>query len=42
MRDHWAALADVLRQEGVDADARELRILPHDVVLSEATAGADP
>ena len=33
--DHWAALADVLRQEGVGADARELRLLPHDVVLSE-------
>ena len=33
--DHWAVLADVLRQEGVGADARELRLLPHDVVLSE-------
>ncbi len=33
--DHWAALADVLRQEGVVADARVLKLLPHDVVLSE-------
>ena len=33
--DHWAALADVLRREGVVADARALKVLPHDVVLSE-------
>jgi hypothetical protein len=33
--DHWAYLADVLRQQGVLADALELKRLPHDVVLSE-------
>ena len=33
--DHWASLAAVLRRQGVDADARELGQLPHDVVLSE-------
>jgi hypothetical protein len=33
--DHWAYLADVLRQQGVVVDALELRRLPHDVVLSE-------
>jgi hypothetical protein len=33
--DHWAFLADVLRQQGVVVDARELKRLPHDVVLSE-------
>jgi hypothetical protein len=32
---HWAYLADVLRQEGVVLDALELKLLPHDVVLSE-------
>jgi hypothetical protein len=32
---HWAYLSDVLRQHGVVVDARELRRLPHDVVLSE-------
>lgn len=32
--DHWAQLADVLRQQGIVADARELKRLPHDVVLS--------
>lgn len=32
---HWASLAAVLRRQGVDADALELRRLPHDVVLSE-------
>ena len=31
---HWAQLAATLRQQGIDADARELRRLPHDVVLS--------
>lgn len=33
--DHWASLADVLRRQGVDADALELRRLTHDVVLGE-------
>jgi hypothetical protein len=33
--DHWAHLADVLRQQGVVVDALELKRLPHDVVLSE-------
>ena len=33
--DHWAHLADVLRQQGVVVDALELKQLPHDVVLSE-------
>jgi len=33
--DHWAYLADVLRQQGVVVDALELKQLPHDVVLSE-------
>jgi hypothetical protein len=32
---HWSFLADVLQRQGVVADARELRQLPHDVVLSE-------
>jgi hypothetical protein len=32
---HWAFLSEVLRRQGVVADARELRRLPHDVVLSE-------
>jgi len=32
---HWAHLSDVLRQQGVIADARELKQLPHDVTLSE-------
>ena len=32
--DHWAYLAEVLRQQGVVADALELKRLPHDVVLS--------
>jgi hypothetical protein len=31
--DHWAYLADVLRQQGVAVDAVELQRLPHDVVL---------
>lgn len=34
-RDHWADLAGTLRQQGVAADAEELKGLPHDVVLSE-------
>lgn len=33
--DHWAALAAVLRRQGVDADALELGRLPHEVVLGE-------
>jgi hypothetical protein len=33
--DHWAHLADVLRQQGVVVDALDLKQLPHDVVLSE-------
>jgi hypothetical protein len=33
--DHWAHLSRVLGQQGVVADALELRRLPHDVVLSE-------
>ena len=33
--DHWASLSEVLRQQGVVIDARELKRLPHDVVLSE-------
>ena len=33
--DHWAHLADVLRQQGVGVDALELKRLPNDVVLSE-------
>lgn len=32
--DHWAQLAEVLRQQGVVADALELGRRPHDVVLS--------
>jgi hypothetical protein len=33
--DHWRFLAEVLRKQGVVVDARELKQLPHDVVLSE-------
>jgi hypothetical protein len=33
--DHWVALSETLRREGVLVDAEELRQLPHDVVLSE-------
>jgi hypothetical protein len=33
--EHWAYLSDVLRQHGVAMDARDLRRLPHDVVLGE-------
>jgi hypothetical protein len=43
--DHWAHLTDVLRQQGVIADALALKRLPHDVVLSErllARVGHDP
>ncbi len=43
--DHWAQLTEVLRQQGLVADALELKRLPHDVVLSErllARVGHDP
>lgn len=33
--DHWAHLTEVLRQQGIVADALGLKRLPHDVVLSE-------
>lgn len=33
--DHWAQLAEVLRQQGVVADALELGRRPHAVVLSQ-------
>jgi hypothetical protein len=33
--DHWAYLAEILRQQGVIVDALELKLIPHDVVLSE-------
>ena len=33
--DHWNALAEHLRAQGVVVDAGELRRLPHEVVLSE-------
>ena len=33
--DHWAQLAEVLRQQGIVVDALELKRRPHDVVLSE-------
>jgi hypothetical protein len=33
--DHWAFLSEVLRRQGVVVDARELKRLPHDVVLSQ-------
>ena len=32
---HWDSLARVLRREGVQVDAAELRGLPHDVKLSD-------
>ncbi|MCM3662492.1 hypothetical protein M3148_16060 [Georgenia satyanarayanai] len=32
---HWASLAAVLRRHGIEADALELKWLPHDVVLGE-------
>lgn len=31
---HWEYLARILREKGVEADAAELRALPHDVDLS--------
>ncbi len=33
--DHWVQLTEVLRKQGVVADALELKRLPHEVVLSE-------
>ena len=33
--DHWAELARILHQQGVDAAAEELARLPHEVVLSD-------
>ena len=33
--DHWAALSQTLRRQGVVVHAQELKRLPHDVVLSE-------
>ncbi|MGB7979957.1 MAG: hypothetical protein WCF36_04090 [Candidatus Nanopelagicales bacterium] len=36
---HWAFLAAVLQRQGVDADALDLRHLPHDVVLGEQLLG---
>jgi hypothetical protein len=32
---HWETLARVLREEGIAAEAAELRALPHDVELSD-------
>jgi hypothetical protein len=43
--DHWAALVEVLRQQGTTVDAAELSRLPHDVVLSDrllSRIGHDP
>jgi hypothetical protein len=34
-RDHWAYLADILRQQNIVVEADELKSLPHDVVVSE-------
>lgn len=33
--DHWAYLAEILRAQGVVVEAKELRELPHEVVLGE-------
>ena len=33
--DHWDALARVLQQQGVAVEAAELKVLPHDVELSD-------
>jgi hypothetical protein len=33
--DHWAYLAGVLERQGVGVDPRDLKRLPHEVVLSE-------
>ncbi|WP_147256127.1 hypothetical protein [Pseudonocardia hierapolitana] len=42
---HWAHLARILEEHGVAVDARDLRRLPHDVVLTErllALLGGEP
>ncbi|WP_037065544.1 hypothetical protein [Pseudonocardia acaciae] len=42
---HWTHLAETLRNQGVVIDPRELRRLPHDVVLSQwlrARIACDP
>jgi hypothetical protein len=33
--DHWDALARVLKQQGVAVEAAELKVLPHEVELSD-------
>jgi hypothetical protein len=33
--DHWVRLTEILRKQGVHADALELKRLPHEVALSE-------
>jgi hypothetical protein len=33
--DHWDALARVLQQQGVAVEAAELKVLPHEVELSD-------
>ncbi|MEO6144491.1 MAG: hypothetical protein ABIP19_10975 [Dermatophilaceae bacterium] len=33
--EHWVGLAEILRMQGVVADALELKQIPHEVVLSE-------
>jgi hypothetical protein len=33
--DHWDSLARVLQQQGVEVEAAELKVLPHDVELSD-------
>lgn len=43
--DHWAALAAILQRRDIAVDVRELRRLPHEVVLSDrllARLSADP
>ena len=32
---HWDSVAETLRQKGIEAEAAELRALPHDVELSD-------
>lgn len=39
-RHHWAHLAGVLRAQGIESDADELRRLPHEVVLGERLLAA--
>jgi hypothetical protein len=33
--DHWDALARVLQRQGIEVEAPELKVLPHDVELSD-------